>query len=68
MAYYRLGANCSPDHFNDMMIVININFCGAWAGDAYPGGQKACINGVRNNPGDFTDAYWTINYLKVYKH
>ena len=66
MAYFRIGSDCSPDHFKMLTVVINLTFCGGWAGSIYPGGPQACENTVRNNPQLFTDAYWIINYLKVY--
>ena len=66
MAYFTLGTNCDPNHFNWMSIIINLTFCGAWAGQVYPGGEDACVDAVLNLPQNYTDAYWLINSLKVY--
>jgi hypothetical protein len=31
LAAFNMGSDCSPNHFYDMEIVINISFCGGWA-------------------------------------
>lgn len=57
--------------------------CSDWAGNTYPGGIAACNDYVKNNPGmavikcfllfinheigKFTEAYWRINYVKLYQ-
>ena len=51
-----------------MKIIINLTFCGDWAGNVYPGGKSACIDKVRNNPEAYKNAYWLINYVKVFDH
>jgi len=48
-------------------IIIDNTFCGDWAGSVYPGGNDACINFVKNNPGSFSEAYWIFNYIQVYQ-
>lgn len=65
--------SCSvSDHFQSLAIVINTDFCGDWAGNVWGSdatcSAKAdtCKDYVVNNPGDFADAYWTFNSLKVY--
>uniref|UniRef100_A0A914CL67 GH16 domain-containing protein n=1 Tax=Acrobeloides nanus TaxID=290746 RepID=A0A914CL67_9BILA len=68
IAYFKLGENCTPSHFNAMKIIINLTFCGDWAGHVYPGGMSACIDKVRNNPEAYKNAYWLINYVKVFDH
>jgi len=59
--------NCPSWHFNDQTLVINLAFCGDWAGSVFPGGNEACIEYVRNpaNIDALSDAYWAINYVKV---
>ncbi|KAH8149374.1 uncharacterized protein LAJ45_06453 [Morchella importuna] len=62
--------------FKDHKIIFNTTFCGDWAGGvwgtaAVDGGcgsrAKTCVEFVANNPQEFEKAYWTINYLKVFK-
>ena len=67
------GSTCDIDaNFQNNNIVIDTTFCGTWAGSAWSGdpvcGPKAatCQDYVQNNPAAFTEAYWTINGLKVY--
>ncbi|KAI1699202.1 lectin c-type domain-containing protein [Ditylenchus destructor] len=71
VAYFRLGANCPPEHFNSMRITINTSFCGPMARVYFDGTtaaekQSNCEEYVRNNPNAFVDAYWLINSIKVY--
>ncbi|KAK3719112.1 hypothetical protein LTR37_004676 [Vermiconidia calcicola] len=70
---------CSiDDHFGNMSIIINTDFCGAWAGNVYsqfpncpqtPGASSldSCVDFVGNNPSYFADAYWSINSIRVYQ-
>ncbi|KAF2482525.1 concanavalin A-like lectin/glucanase domain-containing protein, partial [Neohortaea acidophila] len=73
-------APCPFDqHFNNMSIIINIDFCGAWAGQVYsqytncpqnasaPNSLDSCVDFVGLNPKNFTDAYWEIDSIKVYQ-
>ncbi|PVH95820.1 glycoside hydrolase family 16 protein [Periconia macrospinosa] len=64
-------------------IVINITFCGGWAGDIggvwnNPGtlgekscaaqtGQVSCKAWVGENPGDFEDTYFEFNSIKLFQ-
>jgi len=70
-AFFALGANCPDVHFDDMSIVINLTFCGDWAGDLF-GTQcpnlGTCNSFVQNNPQKFKEAYWLINYMAVYQN
>lgn len=71
--------SCDIDsHFANHSIIINTDFCGAWAGFAYsnfpecpltPGanGYDSCVDFVGNNPQNFTQAYWEINSIRVYQ-
>ncbi|KAI6826505.1 glycoside hydrolase family 16 protein [Hortaea werneckii] len=72
--------SCDIDsHFNNMSIIINTDFCGAWAGWVYqsqfpecPQNMSAnsldsCVDFVGNNPSYFEQAYWEINSLQVYQ-
>lgn len=67
------GSTCDIDaNFQNNNIVLDTTFCGSWAGSAWSSdsvcGPKAatCQDYVQNNPAAFTEAYWTINSLKVY--
>ena len=66
---FLFGSNCSPDHFNGMNFIINLTFCGDWAGatfgDSCPN-KGSCTDYVANNPKEFLESYWLINYLKIY--
>jgi hypothetical protein len=58
------------NRFNDLRITINTSFCGM-AAPYFPGSTDAertaaCKDYVRNNPSAFNDAYWLVNYFKVF--
>jgi len=68
-ANFILGGDCPASHFRDMSIVINLTFCGDWAGSVFADncpGLGSCQSYVQNNPGKFQPAYWSINSLKVF--
>ncbi|KAG8997289.1 hypothetical protein FRB94_001084 [Tulasnella sp. JGI-2019a] len=49
-------------------IIINLTFCGDWAGNNYPSScPSTCVDYVNNNPGAFSNAYWSINAVRVYQ-
>jgi len=69
-AFFTLGSQCPANHFHDHVVVINLTFCGDWAGNAFKGdcpNDGDCATFVRNNPTKFTEAYWLINYLSVFQ-
>ncbi|KAJ1555937.1 hypothetical protein HK405_010218 [Cladochytrium tenue] len=72
VAHWPLGSTCSASFFSDMQIVIDDTFCGDWAGSAYGtgctggSGSTACEYLVANYPTRFTDAYWSINYIRTF--
>ena len=56
--------------FRDHVVIINLTFCGDWAGNTYatstcPG--TSCNAFVRSQPESFRDAYWAIRSLKIYQ-
>ena len=67
------GSGCDIDsHFMNHNIVFDTTFCGQWAGAVWSGGSCAllastCEAYVGSNPSAFTEAYWMINYVKVYQ-
>jgi len=68
-AYFQEGGNCPSSHFHDHQIVFDLTFCGDWAGNVFAQdcpGKGSCTDYVKNNPAAFKDAYWTIQYVKVF--
>jgi len=68
-AYFMTDSECPASHFKQHTMVINLTFCGDWAGQVFNSqcpNQGTCTNYVKNNPQDFTEAYWLINYVAVY--
>jgi len=68
-AYFMFGQYCSSNHFANHNIVFDLTFCGDWAGNNFANdcpGKGSCNSYVQNNPTAFNEAYWNINYLKVY--
>ena len=68
-AAYPFGSWCPQSHFQNMQVVINTCLCGDWAGSAFSqdGCGNNCNDYVANNPSAFSDAYWQINYIKIYQ-
>ncbi|KAF2091419.1 glycoside hydrolase family 16 protein [Saccharata proteae CBS 121410] len=64
---------CAFDNFiTDNSIIFDITFCGDWAGNVWSSGACAndastCQAYVAGNPGAFSESYWLVNSLKVYK-
>ncbi|KAF8659936.1 hypothetical protein AX16_001672 [Volvariella volvacea WC 439] len=56
-------------HFGEHHIIINLTFCGDWAGNVYDqsGCPGTCIDFVNNNPSAFRDAYFDIAAVRVYQ-
>ncbi|KAI1177447.1 glycoside hydrolase family 16 protein [Nemania sp. FL0916] len=68
------GSTCKADsHFFNMSLVINTNFCGAYAGEIWAADDQCnklaatCEDFVAGNPNSFHDAFWQINYIDVYE-
>ncbi|KIM32527.1 glycoside hydrolase family 16 protein [Serendipita vermifera MAFF 305830] len=59
-----------PGHFKRQKIVINLTFCGDWAGEyfayASSGCPSTCNDFVDSNPEAFVEAYWDISSIRVY--
>lgn len=68
------GSGCDFENaFKDMVLIINTDFCGDWAGKVWAesGAEKAtgvatCDEYVAANPGEFKEAFWEISSIKVY--
>jgi len=69
-ALFPLGEHCNPNHFMNMNLVIDLTFCGDWAGGVFNAdcpGKGSCQSFVQNNPTSFTEAYWWFNSIKVFQ-
>lgn len=68
-ANFDFGSNCPSTKFVNHKLIINLTFCGQWAGDMFPSmcpGLGTCDDYVKNNFWEFNKAYWLINYIRVY--
>lgn len=58
-------------HFGPHNIIINLTFCGDWAGNSAvysaSGCPSDCVDYVNQNPSAFVDAYFTFNSLNIYE-
>jgi len=66
---YFPDTSCDIDsHFGFHNIIINLTFCGDWAGAVYgsDGCSGSCVDYVNNNPSAFTNAYFDFAWLKIY--
>jgi len=57
-------------HFQENNIIINLTFCGDWAGNsnvyASSGCPSTCVDYVNKNPAAFANAYFDFASLRVY--
>ncbi|KAI0391204.1 glycoside hydrolase family 16 protein [Xylariaceae sp. FL0594] len=67
------GGSCDIDSFfSNHQIVFDTTFCGQWAGTVWnqdavcAAKAPTCQEYVAKNPADFQEAYWLINYVKVF--
>ncbi|KAH7910071.1 glycoside hydrolase family 16 protein [Hygrophoropsis aurantiaca] len=71
-AAYFPSTDCNfATHFGEHNIVINLTFCGDWAGNsavyAASGCPSTCVDYVNANPSAFTNAYFEFNALNIYE-
>ncbi|EIN09353.1 glycoside hydrolase family 16 protein [Punctularia strigosozonata HHB-11173 SS5] len=67
---YFSGADCDIDSkFGPNQIIINLTFCGDWAGSAYgsSGCPGTCVDYVNNNPSAFQNAYFDLAWMNIYQ-
>nr|VWO94484.1 Mixed-linked glucanase [Ganoderma boninense] len=57
------------EHFGAHNLIINLTFCGDWAGAVYSsdGCPGDCTTYVDQNPSAFSNAYFDIAWLKIYE-
>ncbi|EAU81590.1 glycosyl hydrolase family 16 [Coprinopsis cinerea okayama7 len=57
------------EHFGPHNIVINLTFCGDWAGQTYEqsGCPGTCVDFVNNNPSAFEKAFFDLRGIRVYQ-
>ncbi|KAK3690967.1 hypothetical protein LTR37_018920 [Vermiconidia calcicola] len=61
------GAGCDfTTAFKPQQLIINIDVCGTWAGNAYPGGVEACNAFAAENSKAFEDAFFEFASIKMY--
>ncbi|EME79233.1 glycoside hydrolase family 16 protein, partial [Pseudocercospora fijiensis CIRAD86] len=72
LSNFKLSCDIAKS-FQDHSIVFDTTFCGDWAGSAWAGDSQCsgladtCSSYVENNPKAFSEAYWSVNALKVYQ-
>ncbi|KAF8128986.1 glycoside hydrolase family 16 protein [Boletus edulis] len=71
-AAYFPNTDCDlATHFDANNIIINLTFCGDWAGNSAvysaSGCPSDCVDYVDNNPTAFTDAYFQFNSIHIYE-
>jgi len=59
--------SCTANHFVNHNLVIDNTFCGDWAGKVWGGCPSTCQAYVQNTPSAFKEAYWAINYIRVFE-
>jgi len=65
----KFGDKCPSWHFDDQIMVLNLAFCGDYAGeDGFDGGREACNRYVSVPAAQqyLKEAYWRLNYVKVF--
>ncbi|KAG1835360.1 glycoside hydrolase family 16 protein [Suillus subalutaceus] len=71
-AAYFPDTDCDfSTHFGEHNIIINLTFCGDWAGSssvyAASGCPSTCVDYVDDNPSAFENAYFEFNSLNIYQ-
>lgn len=73
LAFFPLGPHCPSENFLEQKIIINIDFCGTWAGEAWYSSDNEkcnrfgrCPDFVTNNPEEFKEAYFDFNSIRIY--
>jgi len=69
--YFPFGSSCPSNHFVNHNIIVDLTFCGDWAGAVFSSqcswtGQS-CTGYLTGNPSAFSDAYFEILSIKLYQ-
>jgi len=70
-AHFPCGGDCNSNHFVNHNIIIDLTFCGDWAGATF--GQqcghigKSCPDFLRNNAGALSEAFFEIFGVQLYR-
>lgn len=70
-AHFLANRHCDLESkFGMHSIVINLTFCGDWAGNTYrqSGCPSTCVDYVNRNPQAFRNAHFDFASLRIYKH
>lgn len=69
VAYFPNTSCNIATHFNAHNIIINLTFCGDWAGSVYgsSGCPSSCVDFVNNNPSQFSNAFFDFASIKIYQ-
>jgi hypothetical protein len=61
------GSGCDfSKAFAPQQLIINIDVCGQWAGQVYPGGLDACNAFAASHPEAYEEAYFEFGSIKMY--
>ncbi|KAI8615941.1 concanavalin A-like lectin/glucanase domain-containing protein [Chytriomyces sp. MP71] len=70
-AHFEFGINCPTSAFANHQIVIDLTFCGDWAGAVFvnqcSATGRSCADYVANDPNALKEAYFKIKGIQVYK-
>ncbi|KAH0835784.1 hypothetical protein J3R83DRAFT_9627 [Lanmaoa asiatica] len=67
-AAYFPSTDCDlATHFDANNIIINLTFCGDWAGNSAVYAASGCPSDCVDNPTAFTDAYFQFTSINIYE-
>ena len=69
-ASWQFGTWCPSSTFIQHKLVFDLTFCGDWAGNVFSmqcPNHGICDDFVRDNPEEFSQAYWNIHWMKVFQ-
>jgi len=70
-AKFPFGNNCPSNHFVNHKIIIDLTFCGDWAGQTFGNDcrniGKSCNDYLNGNKGALSDAFYQMLSVKLYQ-
>lgn len=61
------GTGCDfTTAFKPQQLVVNIDLCGQWAGNVFPGGWAKCNDFVTNTPSAFDEAFFDFASIRMF--